>query len=169
MQELDTSDEGVHPGRHRAPRSAVRRLSLRLGIAALGVLVAAGLGVGCADLLGLSDAVEVAAEASLPRGVAQAREEEPRPWRSTARPAVGTPQPEDPPVDPAPEPPTAAVPPEPAARPSPAPRAPAAAPVRTVRTGGSCAAVGQTATTTHGGIAVCTASRGNGPNKWRAA
>jgi hypothetical protein len=98
-------------------------------------------------------------------------EEEPRPGRTidlTARPALSTPQPDAPPAEPSPEPPPAPAL-APADQPSPAADAPAPAPVRTVRTGGSCRDVGQTATTDRGKAAVCTASPGNGRSKWHAA
>ena len=167
MEELDTSDEDAVPGRHRAPASAVRNLSVRLGIAALGILVATGLGAATADLLGLSDARPATSEASPPRGVPQSPEEEPRAGRTT-RPVVHPPQPQDLPDDPTPQGTPAAAAQAPAEQSTPAADAPTPTPVHRVRAGESCPAVGQTATTKRGGSAVCTASRGNGPNKWRA-
>jgi hypothetical protein len=150
---------------------------VRLGVASLGMLLVTGLGAATVDLLGWSDARSVASDGSRPKGIPQSPEEEPRPLR-TPRPAGTTPQPQDLPVDPAPQGPPAAAtapasPPAPPNRPEPVNRpAPAAdppAPGRTVRTGAPCAAVGQTATTKRGDAAVCSPSRGNGPNKWRAA
>jgi hypothetical protein len=81
---------------------------------------------------------------------------------------VHPPQPQDLPADPTPQGTPAAAARAPAEQSTPAADAPAPAPVHTVRAGASCPAVGQTATTKRGGSAVCTASRGNGPNKWRA-
>jgi hypothetical protein len=167
VQELDTSDEDAFPGRHRAPASAVRRLSVRLVIAALGILVATGLGAATADLLGLSHVRQATSEGSPPRGIPQSPEEEPRAGRTT-RPVVHPPQPQDLPDDPTSQGPPASAARAPAEQPTPAADPPAPAPVHTVRTGTSCPAVGQMATTKRGGAAVCTASRGNGPNKWRA-
>jgi hypothetical protein len=86
-----------------------------------------------------------------------------------ARPAAPVPAPEVPAVAPAPQRPMAARPPAPADQPPRAWSTPASAPAGAVRTGDSCATAGQTATTTRGGVAVCTASRGNGRTKWRAA
>lgn len=171
VHELATSDEDAFPGRHRAPASAVRSLSVRMGIAALGILVATGLGAATADVLGLSDAAQMASQGSSPQGISPVPEEEPRPGRTTGlatRSAVPMP-PEDLSVDPAPQSPPADAATAAAGRPAPVAGPPAPAPVRTVRTGDSCSAVGQTATTRRGDAAVCTASPGNGPNKWRAA
>jgi hypothetical protein len=167
VEELDTSDEDAFPGRHRAPASAVRRLAVRLGIAALGILVATGLGAATADLLGLSDARPAASEASPPRGIPQSPEEEPLAGRTT-RPVVHPPQPQDLPDDPTPQGTPAAAAQAPAEQSTPAADAPLPAPVRTVRTGASCSDVGRTGLTAKGEAAVCTASRGNGKKKWRA-
>jgi hypothetical protein len=169
VQELDPSDDEALPGRHRAPASAVRRLSVRLGVAALGVILATGLGSVTADVLGLTEVGQTTAQGAPPRVIPPSPEEEPRPGRTvdlSTRPSIPAPQPDVVPAEPEQSPPSAAT--AASARP-PVADAPAPAPVRTVRTGDSCATVGQTATTTRGAAAVCTASRGNGPNKWRAA
>lgn len=169
MQELDRPDEDPIPGRHRAPSSAAGLLSLRLGIAALGVLLATGLGAVTADVLGLTEVARGTAQAGPPRAIPPEPEEEPR-ARGTvelaARPAL-PPPPEVRPAEPSPEQPPPAAAPESPGRLSPAADAPA--PVGIVRTGESCPAIGRTAITDRGRTAVCTASRGNGPNKWRAA
>jgi hypothetical protein len=167
VQELDTADDDF-PGRHRAPASVVRKLSVRLGLAALGVLLTVGLGAATADVLGLTEVGQLAAGDPL-RAIPPATEEEPRAGRTVelpTRPALPAPRPDTQAPDPSPELPVA---PAPADEPSPAPVAAAPAPVRTVRTGDSCRDVGQSATTDRGKPAVCTASRGNGPSKWRSA
>lgn len=163
---LDTSDEETSPGRHRAPASAARRVVLRLVLAALGVLLASGLGAVAADLGGLSD-LGLPSQDAPRRLVPQDREDEPRPQLAThageelPAPESAAPSPELRAVDAvtaadAPAPPPSAQPPSPA-------------PLPTVRTGDSCPAVGQTGVTARGDAAVCTASPGHGPNKWRAA
>ena len=168
MQELDTADDDV-PGRHRAPTSVVRKVSVRIGLGALGVLLAVGLGAATAEVLGLTEVGQLTATDPV-RAVPPAAEEEPRAGRTidlTARPALPAPLPAVPPADPSPEPSPAAAS-APADQPSPAAGAAAPAPVRTVRTGDTCRDVGQTGTTARGKAAVCTASPGNGPSKWRA-
>jgi hypothetical protein len=174
VQELDTSDEDAFPGRHRAPASVVRKVSARLGMAALGVLLATGLGVGTADVLGLSGGVQATAEAVPLRQVPVDRDVEPRPGRTVdlSAPPVLPPEAspvEELPADPSPERPAPAAAAAPADEPAAAPREPSPAPVRTVRTGDSCPTVGRTGVTGKGDAAVCTASPGNGPNKWRVA
>ena len=169
MQELDTSDEDAFPGRHRAP--AIRWMATRLGIAALGILLAAGLGAVTADVLGLTDLGQVASESGPPQGIPAVRETEPRPRPTidlATRPSPAAPSSDALPAEPELEEAPTAVATEPANT-STAAREPRPTPVRTVRTGDSCTTVGQAATTARGGVAVCTASPGNGPNKWRAA
>src|SRR5688500_20145400 len=78
VQEFDTSDEDAFPGRHRSPGSPVRRMSKRLGIAALSILAATELGAGSADLLGVSDPGQVASEGRLTQGIPPARAEQAR-------------------------------------------------------------------------------------------
>ncbi len=176
VQELGRSEEGAGPGRHRALTSVRRRVAVVLGAAVLGIVVATGLGVVAADVVGLSGGGRAASEEGMARGILAAREEEPRAGRTvdlTARPPVppAVPEGDAPPAGPSPEQPfpaaAAAEADEPATPPG-AGRAPASAPVR-VRTGDSCPAVGRTGVTGKGDAAVCTASPGNGPNKWRVA
>jgi hypothetical protein len=176
VQELDLSDEEAFPGRHRAPASVARSAGVRLGLAALGVLLAIGLGVATADLLGLSEAGTVASQSVSLRELSPSPEEQPGMRRTVDLDAVpafppGAPEADAAAADPSPQPPPSAAaegadePPSAShAAPPPSPAA-----VRTVRTGDSCPAVGRTAVTGKGEAAVCTASRGNGPNKWRAA
>ena len=170
MQELDTPDQDDLPGRHRAPGSAGGRVSLRLCRAALSVLLVAGLGVATADVLGLTDLGQPAAEAWPQQRIPSTPEEEPRPGRTidlSDRPAPADPEPAVPPAEPSPEgEPAVAV--APVQRAAPASQPPPA-PVARVRTGDVCPVVGRTAVTGRGDAAVCTASPGNGPNKWRAA
>ena len=172
MQELDTSDEDTFPGRHRAPASLARKATVRLGIAVLGVLVATGLGVVTADLLDLTRTWQVGSEGGSLSEIPLDREEEPRVGRAidltVGPPLADAPQPADLPVDPVserPAPVAAAVEPAPASSGGTA----SPAPVRRVRTGDTCPAVGRTGVTGKGDAAVCTASPGNGPNKWRVA
>ena len=177
MQELGTSDEETFAGRHRAGAS-VPRSGVRLGLAALGVLVATGLGVVTADALGLSDAGNVVAVGDSLRELPPDPEEQPGMRRTVGLSAEPAPPPaasqaDAPPADPPAAPPAETPPPDPDAGRAPSPdpdagRAPSPSPVR-VRKGDSCSAVGRTAVTGRGAAAVCTASRGNGPNKWRAA
>ena len=171
--DLDTSEDAL-PGRHRAPASAARTWAVRLGIGVLGLLLATGLGVGAADVLGLTG--NVASDVAMrPFPVAPERDLGfARTVDITATPALPTDEPpaESPPAEPSPEQPFLAAAAAPADEPAPASdagRAPSPAPVRTVRTGDSCRVVGQTAVTGRGDAAVCTASPGNGPNKWRVA
>jgi hypothetical protein len=146
-----------------------------LGAAVLGIVVATGLGVTTADVLGLTGAGQVASQEGTARGILPAREEEPRAGRTidlTARPPLppAVPEVNPPSADPSAEQPSPVAAAPGADEPATAPDAgPAPAPVRTVRTGDSCAAVGRTAVTGKGDAAVCTASPGNGPNKWRVA
>jgi hypothetical protein len=149
---------------------------VRLGLAALGVLVAIGLGLATADVLGLSTAGNAAAEGDSLRQLSPSPEEQPGMRRTVdldAGPAVLPTAPEAvaPPADTSPpSPPVAASARVEAPTPdSEVERAPSPAPVRTVRRGDACQTVGRTAVTGKGEAAVCTASRGNGPNKWRAA
>jgi hypothetical protein len=175
VEELGRSDEDAVPGRHRAPASVRRRVAVGLGVAAFGVVGAIGLGLTTADVLGLSETGQ--AEQGAAREILPSREEEPRAGRTidlTGRPAVppAAPQPAAAPADPSPGQPSLAAAAAPADEPAPAAdaaRAPSPAPVRAVRTGDSCPAVGRTGVTGKGDAAVCTASRGNGPNKWRVA
>jgi|1186.fasta_scaffold110476_2 hypothetical protein len=167
----DTSDEGVPSGRHRAPASAARRTSVRLGLAALGVLVATGLGAVTADLVGLRDSGGSSPGLPLPR-VAQQRDGRPGPGRTTDLTAVPAPPSAE--SDVLPAAPSAELQPEAApAGDTWAPTAdagsPSAASVVMVRKGDSCPAVGQTGVTARGEAAVCTASPGKGPSKWRVA
>ena len=175
MQELGRSEEDATPGRHRAPASVRRRVAVVLGAVVFGIVVATGLGVTTADVLGLSGAGQAASEKGTAPGILPAREEEPRAGRTidvTARPPLppAVPEVNAPIVDPSAEQPSPAAAAAGAGEPATAPdagRAPA--PVRTVRTGDSCPAVGRTGVTGKGDAAVCTASPGNGPNKWRVA
>jgi hypothetical protein len=168
-QELDLADEEASSGRHRAPASAARKVALRLALAAVGVLLASGFGAVAADLVGLTD-LGLPSQGAFPQPVPQDREEEPRPGRATGL-IVGD-------VSPAPE--SAAPSPDVQLRDASAADAPAPesdpvtppvppASVPTVRTGDSCPAVGQTGVTARGDAAVCTASPGHGPDKWRVA
>jgi hypothetical protein len=173
--DLDTSEEAVLPGRHRAPASVARKMAVRLGIGALGVLLATGLGAGAADVLGLTG--DVASEGAM-RPFPVAPERDPGFARTidvSAVPALPTDEPpaEPVPADPSPEQPVlaAAAAPvdEPSSESSTGGKA-SPAPVRTVRTGDSCRVVGQTAVTGSVYAAVCTGNgNGNGKNKWRAA
>ncbi len=177
VEEVGRSDEDAAPGRHRAPASVRQRAFVGLGAAALFIVVATGLGVTTADVLGLSATGQAASEEGALRQILPSREEEPRPGRTidlTARPAVSpaVPQTDAVPAEPAPEQPSLAAAAARADEPAPAVdagRAASPAPVRTVRTGDSCSAVGRTGVTGKGEVAVCTASPGNGPNKWRVA
>jgi hypothetical protein len=171
VQELDTSDEDAFPGRHRAPASALRWMATRLGIAALGVLLATGLGAVTADVLGLTDIGQVTSESGPPQGIPAVPETEPRPRSTidlTTRPSPAAPSSDALPAEPELEDAPTAPATEPANT-STAAREPRPALVRTVRTGATCRTVGQAARTARGDVAVCTASPGNGPNKWRAA
>jgi hypothetical protein len=170
VQELDTSGQDAFRGRRRAPSSAVRRMATRLGIAALGVLLATGLGAVTADVLGLTDLGQVASESGPRQGIPAVRETEPRPRPTmdlTTRPSPAAPSSDALPAEPELEDAPTAAATEPANT-STAAREPRRAPARTVRKGDTCPTVGQAATTARGDVAVCTASRGNGPNKWRA-
>ena len=165
-QELDTWDENALPGRHRAPASAARRTARRLALAALSVLVVTALGTVTADLVGLSDSV-ASSQGGPPPRVPQDREVEPRPGLTSDLTAVqDLTSPETAAVSavPSPElPPPAPVDVSASAKP------PATPSVVTVRKGDSCPAVGRTAVTDRGEVAVCTASPGKGPDKWRLA
>jgi hypothetical protein len=175
VEELGRSDEDAVSGRHRAPASVRRRVAVGLGVAAFAVVAAIGLGLTTADALGLSETEQ--AEQGAVREILPSRQEEPRAGRTidlTDRPAVppAAPEADAAPADPSPEPPAHAAAATPADEPAPAAgaaRAASPAPVRTVRTGDSCPAVGRTGVTSKGNAAVCTASPGNGPNKWRVA
>jgi hypothetical protein len=177
VEELDRSDEDAVPGRHRAPATVRRRVFVGLGTAALCIVVATGLGLTTADVLGLTGAGQAASEEGAVREILASREEEPRAGRAidlTGRPAVppAAPQADAAPAHPSPGQPSLAAAAAPADEPAAAAgaaRAPSPAPVRKVRTGDTCPAVGRTGVTGKGDAAVCTASPGNGPNKWRVA
>jgi hypothetical protein len=176
VQEFDPPEEDAVPARHRAAGSVAGKASVRLGIAALGVLLTTGLGVVTADVLGLNEVGEEASEGSSLRPFPVAADEEPRPRGTVDVPARPAPPPVEPPVESPPadqsgERPARAAAAAPADAPPPASAGGGGAPppVRTVRTGASCPVVGQTAVTNRGTAAVCTASRGNGRNKWRGA
>jgi hypothetical protein len=142
-------------------------VGLRLTIAALGVLIATGLGLATTDLLGLSEAETIASAGVSLRELSPSPEEQPGMGRTVDLDAGPVLPPRAPEADP------------PAAAPSPQPPPPAAAegadeppspaPVRTVEKGDVCPAVGRTGVTGKGEAAVCTASPGKGPNKWRVA
>ena len=167
-QELDTWDEGALSGRHRAPAPAARRASLRLAVAAVSVLVATGLGAVTADVVGLTDSGG-SSQGAPPQPIAQDREDEPGPGRTTdlsAAQQLLPPVPDAAPAAPSPE----LRPQAPADAAASAPDAdPSPASVVTVRKGNSCPEVGQTGVTERGEAAVCTASPGKGPDKWRVA
>jgi hypothetical protein len=167
-QELDTWDESALSGRHRAPASAARRTARRLALAALSVLVVTGLGAVTADLVGLSGSGG-SSQGGPPQPIPQDREDEPRPGRTTdlsAAQVLPSPGPDAVSAAPSPE----LQPQAPADASASAPDAdPSPASVVTVRKGNSCPAVGQTGVTERGEAAVCTASPGKGPDKWRVA
>jgi hypothetical protein len=165
-QELDNWDESALSGRHRAPASAARRTTRRLALAALSVLVVTGLGAVTADLVGLSDSVGSSQGGPPPR-IPQDREVEPRPGRTSDLTAVqGLTSPETAAVSAVPSP---ELQPQAPVDVSASAKAPATPSVVTVRKGDSCPAVGRTAVTERGEVAVCTASPGKGPDKWRLA
>jgi hypothetical protein len=165
--EPDTADDGSS-GRHRAPASTARRVSFRLALAALGVLLATGLGALAADLVGLTDTGPSSLGAPLPI-VARNPVDEPRPARTTGLTTGQVPS--DPGADVPLADPSPALQPRAAddSAPTQAAVTPSPVTVPTVRTGSPCAAVGQRGVTARGDAVVCTASPGKGPNKWRAA
>ena len=168
VQELDTSDADASPGRHRATAPPARRMSVRLGLAALGVLLAGGLGVVTADALGLTEVGHATVADGPARVVPTDAAGEPRAGRTIdlhSRPSLPAPRPEavgpvSPPEQPSPVTAVQAAPapplPDPARQP---------APVRTVRTGDPCAAVGQTAITDRGSTAVLHGVAGQGADQ----
>ena len=165
-RELDNWDEAALSGRHRAPASAARRAVLRLALAALSVLVVTGLGAVTADLVGLTDS-GTSSQGGPPPRIPQDREAEPRAGVTTDLTAVeGTSSPETASLAAAPSP---ELPRSAPVEASASAEAPAPASVATVRKGDSCPAVGRTALTDRGEVAVCTASPGKGPDRWRVA
>jgi hypothetical protein len=173
VEELDRSDEDAAPGRHRAPTTVRRRVFVGLGAAALCIVVATGLGLTTADVLGLTGTGQAASAEGAVREILPSPEGEPRAGRAidlTGRPAVppAAPQADAAPADPPPGRPSVAAAAPAADEPAPVARA-ARAPVQTVRTGDTCPTVGRAGVTGKGDAAVCTASPGNGPNKWRLA
>jgi hypothetical protein len=174
VQTLEVPDD-VRPdsGRHRATTTNGRTRAVRLALLAGVLLATAGLGVGAASALGLTDFALPAG----PGAVSGASDVLPTDigFESTVDIHPAMPRtPERAPASPAPEP---------VAEPSPGPQTPAPvaekpqvearqAPVRaapTVRLGERCRVRGARAVTADGAPAVCRSGHGHGGTRWRSA
>jgi hypothetical protein len=164
---LEPADDAPVPtGRHRARRTVGRTVALRAGLVAGGLLVAAAIGVGGADALGLTGSAQPAS------GDASVGESDVLPVAPELERTVDVHSP--PARRPAPPPPPAAAPrtpaPQPPAEPAPQPgtaEAPSPAPAAAVRVGKPCSTKGATGMTDDGERMVCRG--GHGRPRWRLA